>query len=216
MSTEEGSRRSASPAASEEGRDATLVVCAFAGSLRTGSYNRSLVRAARELAPMDMEVEIFDRMAEIPLYNADVEAEGDPEAVTALKRAIGEADALLIATPEYNHGVPAVTKNAVDWASRPPRPHVLDGKPTAIMGASPGGFGTVRSQTTLRASLTAVNAPTVRHPQVHVSRAADRFDDEGRLTDPATRERLVELLEALADLAARHRDRATGGRAESG
>lgn len=216
MPSEGTSRRRASRTSSEGGPGSTLAVCGFAGSLRTGSYNRSLLRAARDLAPDGMEVEIFDRMEELPLYNADVEAEGDPEAVTALKRAIGEADALLIATPEYNHGVPAVTKNAVDWASRPPRPHVLDGTPTAIMGASPGGFGTVRSQTMLRASLTAVNAPTVRHPQVHVSGAADKFDDEGRLTDPDTRERLVDLLEALTELAARHRGRATGDRGEGG
>lgn len=216
MSSEGTSGRSAGPAPSGEGHSSTLVVCGFAGSLRAGSYNRSLLRAARELAPDRMEVEIFDRMKEIPLYDADVEAEGDPEAVTALKRAIGGADALLIATPEYNHGVPAVTKNAVDWASRPPRPHVLDGKPTAIMGASPGGFGTVRSQTMLRASLTAVNAPTVRHPQVHVSKADGKFDDGGRLTDEATRERVVELLDALAELAARHRGRATEDRGEGG
>lgn len=216
MSSEETSRRRANPASSERRPGSKLVVCGLAGSLRTGSYNRSLLRAARELAPDGTEVEIFDRMEEVPLYNADVEAEGDPEAVTALKRAIGEADALLIATPEYNHGVPAVTKNAVDWASRPPRPHVLDGKPTAIMGASPGGFGTVRSQTMLRASLTAVNAPTVRHPQVHVSGAGGKFDDEGRLTDPATRERVAELLEALAELAARHHVQAAGDRGEGG
>lgn len=216
MSSEGTARRKESPASSGGGRGSTLVVCGFAGSLRSGSYNRSLLRAARELAPEGVEVKIFDRMEEIPLYNADVEAEGDPDAVSDLKRAIDEADALLIATPEYNHGVPAVTKNAVDWASRPPRPHVLDGKPTAIMGASPGGFGTVRSQTILRASLTAVNAPTVRHPQVHVSGAADKFDDEGHLTDPSTRERVVELLEALAELAAMHRDQATRGPAEGG
>lgn len=184
--------------------DGELVVCGFAGSLREGSYNRALLRAAREVAPAGTEVRIFDRMDEVPLYNADVEAQGDPEGVAALKRAIGEADALLIATPEYNHGVPAVTKNALDWASRPPRPHVLDGKPTAIMGASPGGFGTVRSQLQLRTTLAALNAPTVRQPQLHVSRAADKFDDEGRLTDQATEDRLVALLEALAELTRRH------------
>lgn len=184
--------------------ESELAVCGFAGSLREGSYNRALLRAARELAPEGMEVRIFDRMNEVPLYDADVEADGDPEGVTALKAAIREADALLIATPEYNHGVPAVTKNALDWASRPPRPHVLDGKPTAIMGASPGGFGTVRSQILLRTTLTAVNAPTVRHPQVHVSKAADKFDADGTLTDAATRDRVADLLEALAELTRKH------------
>lgn len=184
-----------------------IVVCGFAGSVRKGSYNRALLRAARELAPEGMEVRIFDRIDEVPLYDADLEARGDPEAVTALKRAMREADALLIATPEYNHGLPAVTKNAVDWASRPPRPHALDGTPTAIMGASPGGFGTVRAQASLRTTLAALAAPTVPQPQVHVSRAGEKFDAEGRLVDERTRERVAELLEALAELVRRHERR---------
>lgn len=191
-------------------RDPALVVCGLAGSLRTGSYNRALVRAARELAPAGMEVRIFDRLGDVPLYDADLEARGDPEGVNALKRAIGEADALLVATPEYNHGLPAVTKNAIDWVSRPPRPHVLDGKPAAVMGATPGGFGTVRAQAALRVSLTALNAPTVDQPQVHVSGAHEKFDDDGRLVDGGTRERVGELLEALRELVEVHR-RGEGG-----
>src|SRR5688572_32897082 len=95
-------------------------VLGFAGSLRRGSYNRALLRAAQELAPAGMVIEVFD-LAPIPLYNADVEAQGDPEPVAAFKAAIRQADALLIACPEYNHGVPGVLKNAIDWASRPPR-----------------------------------------------------------------------------------------------
>lgn len=184
--------------------DPGVAVCGFAGSLREGSYNRALLGAARELAPAGVEVSVFDRMDEVPLYDADVEAEGDPDGVRALKGAIDEADALLVVTPEYNHGVPAVTKNAVDWASRPPRPHVLDGKPTAIMGASTGGLGTVRSQMMLRTSLAALNAPTVSQPQVLVSRAHEKFDGDGRLTDEATRSRVVDLLEALRELALIH------------
>src|SRR5262245_65356032 len=97
-----------------------LTVLAFAGSLRRGSYNRALVRAAQEVAPPGMAIEIFE-IAGIPLYNGDVEAAGDPEPVARFKQAIRAADGLLIATPEYNHGVPGVTKNAIDWASRPPR-----------------------------------------------------------------------------------------------
>src|SRR5688572_752722 len=95
-----------------------LVICGIAGSLRRASYNRALLRAAQELAPEGMEIRIFDRMGELPLYNEDVEAQGDPEPVQAFKAAIGQADGLLIATPEYNHGVPGVLKNAIDWASR--------------------------------------------------------------------------------------------------
>ena len=100
--------------------DGSLVVCGIVGSLRRGSYNHALLRAAGELAPEGMDLRVFDRLAEIPLFDEDVEAEGDPEPVQALKRAIAEADALLVATPEYNYGVPGVLKNAIDWASRPP------------------------------------------------------------------------------------------------
>jgi chromate reductase, NAD(P)H dehydrogenase (quinone) len=177
-----------------------LVVCGIAGSLRAGSYNRALLRAAGEIAPGDMEIRIFDRMAEIPLFNADVEAEGDPEPVQALKRAIGEADALLIATPEYNHGVPGVLKNAIDWASRPPRDAVLDGKPTAIFGASPGITGTARAQTQLRQAFLFTNTPTVLQPEILVFRAAEKFDEDGRLTHERTREFIGRLLDELARL----------------
>src|SRR5947207_14536285 len=116
-------------------------VCGIAGSLRKASYNRALLRAAVELAPEAVQITVFDRLRDVPLYDADVEAEGDPEPVVALKTAIRQADALLIATPEYNYGVPGVLKNAVDWASRPPGSSVLEGKPAALMGATPGHGG---------------------------------------------------------------------------
>lgn len=180
-----------------------LVVCGIAGSLRAGSYNRALLRAARELAPDDMEIRIFDRVGEIPLYNADVEAEGDPEPVQAMRRAIGEADALLIATPEYNHGVPGVLKNAIDWASRPPRSSVLGGRPTAIFGASPGVTGTARAQSQLRQAFVFTDTPVLPQPEILVYRAGDKFDEEGRLTDERTREFVGKLLVGLADWARR-------------
>lgn len=179
--------------------DPPLVVCGLAGSLRRGSLNRALLRAAQELAPDGMEIRIFDRMAEIPPFNQDVEAEGDPEPVLALKRAIGEADALLVATPEYNHGVPGVLKNAIDWASRPPRDSVLAGKPTAILGASPGITGTARAQSQLRQAFVFTNTPALPQPEILVYRAREKFDDEGRLTDGKTREFLGRLLRELAD-----------------
>lgn len=119
------------------------------GSLRSGSYNRALLRAARELAPEGMGIDTFE-LHDVPPYNGDVEAEGDPRPVVALKQAIREADALLIATPEYNRGLPGVLKNAIDWASRPPLASPLARKPAAVMGASTGMGGTARAQEQLR------------------------------------------------------------------
>jgi chromate reductase, NAD(P)H dehydrogenase (quinone) len=132
-------------------------ILGFAGSLRQGSYNRALLRAASELAPEDMLIEIFD-LLQIPLYSADVEARGDPEPVAAFKQAIRQADAVLMVTPEYNHGVPGVMKNAVDWASRPARSAVLNAKPVAIIGASPGVTGTARGQSQLRQAFEFTNS----------------------------------------------------------
>jgi chromate reductase len=176
-----------------------LVVCGIAGSLRGGSLNRALLRAARELAPSGVEVRIFDRLREIPPYDGDLEAAGDPEPVQALKRAIGDADALLIATPEYNHGVPGVLKNAIDWASRPPRGSVLAGKPAAVLGASPGITGTARAQSQLRQAFVFTDTPVLPQPEILVYRAHEKFDADGRLTDERTREFVARLLVALAD-----------------
>ncbi len=112
-------------------------VLGIAGSLRKGSLNRALLRAAIKRAPAGMTLSAFD-LDEVPLYNGDVEAAGDPPGVAALKQAIAAADGVLFVTPEYNHGVPGVMKNAIDWASRPPRAAPLGGKPVGIIGASPG------------------------------------------------------------------------------
>ena len=176
----------------------TTHVFAFAGSLRDGSYNRALLRAAQEVAPDGMTIEIFD-LAGVPLYNADLEAEGDPERVTALKDGIRAADAVLIATPEYNHGVAGVTKNAIDWASRPPRESPLDQKPVAILGASPGLTGTARGQSQLRQAFEFTNSFCMPQPEILVYRAHEKFDDEGTLTDARTREFLETFLASFAD-----------------
>jgi chromate reductase len=179
-----------------------LRVLGFAGSLRAASYNRMLLRAAVELAPEGMEIEIFD-IGGIPLFNEDVEAAGTPPAVEAFRDAIRRADALLVATPEYNHGVPGVLKNAVDWASRPPRNSVLAGKPAAVFGASPGATGTARAQTQLRASFVFTDTPVLPQPEVLVFRAHEKFDADGRLSDEPTRVFVGRLLVALADWARR-------------
>lgn len=175
----------------------------FAGSLRSGSLNRALLRAAVELTPEELDLEVFD-LAPIPLYHGDVEAAGDPEPVVALKSAIRDADLLLIVTPEYNQGIPAVTKNAVDWASRPPRPHVLDGKPVVILGATPGRLGTVGAQRVLRESLSALSAYVMPQPRMLVAGAGKLFED-GKLVDEGTRERLAKFLKAAAEWGARFR-----------
>ena len=175
-----------------------ISVIAFAGSLRRDSFNKALLRAAREEAPEHLAIEIFD-LAEVPLYNADLERAGDPDAVERLKSAIRAADGLLIATPEYNHGVAAVTKNAVDWASRPPRASALNGKPVAILGASPGMTGTARGQSQLRQAFGFTNSYCMPQPEVLVYRAHEKFDDEGRLTDEATRKHLAKFLAAFGE-----------------
>lgn len=171
---------------------------AFAGSLRAGSYNRALLRAAVEVAPEAMTIEIVDISA-IPLYDADLETAGFPGPVAAFKGAIAAADGLLIATPEYNHGVPGVTKNAIDWASRPPRESPLDGKPVAVIGASPGMTGTARGQSQLRQAFGFTNSYCMPQPQILVARAHEKFDADGRLTDEATRGHLAKFLAAFAD-----------------
>ncbi|HYX87914.1 MAG TPA: NAD(P)H-dependent oxidoreductase [Gaiellaceae bacterium] len=172
-------------------------VLAIAGSLRAGSYNRALLRAAHDLAPAGMEIEELD-LHGLPLYDGDVEAAGDPEPVAALKDAIRASDALLIATPEYNRGVPGVLKNAIDWASRPPLGSPLAGKQVAIMGASTGRGGTARAQEQLRAALEYSRADVLSEPEVLVPEAYMRFDAEGRLADEETRARLRSLLETLS------------------
>jgi len=176
-------------------------ILAFAGSLRKGSYNRALLHAAQEVAPAGMTIEVFD-LEGIPLYNADVEASGIPKRVAAFKDAIAAADALLIATPEYNHGVPAVTKNAIDWASRPPKGSPLNGKPVGIVGASPGLTGTARGQSQLRQAFEFTNSYCLPQPEILVYRAHEKFDEAGRLTHERTREYLGRYLVALAAWAA--------------
>lgn len=167
----------------------TIRAVGMAGSLREGSYNRALLRTIVERVPDGLEIDVFD-LAPVPFYNRDVEVEGDPEPVAALKAALHAADLVFIVTPEYNQGLPAVTKNALDWGSRPPKPQCWDGKPVAILGATPGRLGTVSAQRILRESLSANAARVMPQPRMLVAGAGDLFDDELRLTDEGTLSRL--------------------------
>jgi len=172
-------------------------ILGIAGSLRRESYNRAALRAATQLAPAGATVETFE-LDGIPLFNQD-EEQNPPPKVTELKRRIREANAILFVTPEYNWSVSGVLKNAIDWASRPHGDSAWDGKPVAIMGATPGAIGTARAQNHLRQILAYLNMFPINQPEVLISHATDRFDQEGNLTDAATRERVIELLQNLAD-----------------
>ncbi|MDE3153603.1 MAG: NAD(P)H-dependent oxidoreductase [Acidobacteriota bacterium] len=176
--------------------DTTLRIAGIAGSLRAGSFNRALLRAAQELAPAGMTIVVAE-IGDLPLYNADVEAAGLPAPVVALKQAIQAADGLLIATPEYNYSIPGVLKNAIDWASRPPGKAPLNGKPAALMGATGGNWGTIRAQLALRQSLLFTETYLMLKPEMLVAKASEKFDAEGRLTDEYTREFLRKFLIAF-------------------
>jgi chromate reductase len=171
-------------------------ILGISGSLRERSYNRALLQAARELAPDGVEIEDFD-LASIPLYDPDVEAAGDPEPVAALREAVRNADALLLATPEYNRGTSGVLKNAIDWLSRPAMASVLRWKPVAVMGASTGRGGTRRAQQQVRDALLFPGALVLDEPEVAVPLAWEHFDEDGRLVDARIREAIRALLEGL-------------------
>ena len=179
-------------------------ILAFAGSLRRKSFNRALIAAAQEVAPNDMTIEAIE-IGGLPFYNADVEEEGDPPAVAAFKSAVANAAGLLIATPEYNDGIPAVLTNAMDWGSRLPGRAPLAGKPVALMGASPSQVGTARAQLHLRQVLGHVQARVLPPPELLVAKAHERFDSNLRLTDEGTRRVLTSLLERFSRWIARER-----------
>lgn len=171
-----------------------------AGSLRKGSFNRSLLRAAQGLAPPGSVLESAT-IDGIPLYDGDREAaEGIPPAVTALKEAIAAADGLLLVTPEYNNGIPGVFKNAIDWASRPAGDigRVFGGKPVAVIGASPGGFGTILSQNDWLPVLRTLGTRPWFGGRLMVAQAARVFDADGNLTDAGIRDRLAQFLAGFA------------------
>ena len=168
----------------------------MSGSLRTGSYSNAVLATLRETFAGRADLELYD-LAPIPLYNQDVEDAGEPASVVSLKTAMAPSDALLVATPEYNHGVPGVLKNAIDWASRPRVTSPLRDKPVAIMGASPGRGSTARAQAQLREAFVFTGACVMPLPELMVGAAGEHFDADGNLIDSAVRAPLGELLEAL-------------------
>ncbi len=173
----------------------TVRILGIAGSLRKTSYNRGVLRAAKELAPEGSTVSIFE-LDDIPGFNQDQEQD-PPEKVAEFKREIREADAILFVTPEYNYSVPGVLKNAIDWASRPYGDSAWNGKPAAIMGASIGGIATARAQYHLRQMMVFLNMFPLNQPEVMISHAAEKFDDQGNLTDEKTKDHIRKQLENL-------------------
>ena len=175
--------------------DKKLLILGFAGSLRKGSYNRALVRAAAEQLPEEAKLEVFD-LEGIPPFNQELESRM-PEKVKEFKARIRAADAILIATPEHNYSVPGVLKNAIDWASRPYGDNSFEGKPAAIMSASTGMLGGARAQYHLRQVLVFLDMHPVNRPEVFVTFAAQKVDEQGNLTDETTRKIIKQLLESL-------------------
>lgn len=174
-----------------------IKVLGISGSLRAGSYNRMALRAAQALAPAGMTIETCE-IGNLPHYDGDVEAIGIPAPVMAFREKVRAADALLIATPEYNASISGVLKNAIDWASRPPQ-QPLDGKPIAVFGASPGATGTVRAQIHLRQILANMNGLVMVQPNVLIGMAGQRFDASGELVDSATKQFVQDMLVRLVD-----------------
>ena len=178
-----------------------MKLLAISGSLRTGSYNTTLLRAAAEVAPEDVEVVVYDGLKDVPPYDEEDDTETPPAAVAAFREAIAGADAILFATPEYNGSIPGALKNALDWASRPFATNVLRNKPTSVVGASTGGFGAMWAQADLRRVLKTIGARVIGE-EVPVPAVHTRTDEAGRLADAETEERLREVLDALVDAVA--------------
>lgn len=176
----------------------------FSGSLRRGSFNTALLRAAVAAMPDGSQLEPMS-IAEIPLYNADLEAVGIPAPVARLKDAIAAADGLLIVTPEYNNSIPGVAKNALDWLTRPDADvrRVFSGKPVGLIGASPGRFGTILSQNAWLPVLRTIHAELWTGGRLMVARAGDVFDVQGKIVDPAIQTALQKFLAGFVAYASR-------------
>ncbi|MFC4734555.1 NADPH-dependent FMN reductase [Salipiger abyssi] len=170
----------------------------LSGSLRRGSFNTGLMRAAVEEAPEGVGIDAHT-VHGVPLYDADLEAEGDPQAVTALRAALKACDGLILFTPEYNNSLPGVFKNAIDWMSSGPGADLFAGKPVTLLGASPMGFGTILSQNAWLPVLRALGTRPWNGQRLMVSKAPGKFDEAGNLTDGKTRERLAGFVAGFAE-----------------
>lgn len=176
----------------------TKTILGLSGSLRRASFNAGLLRAAAELAPSGTKVDIGS-IRDVPLYDGDLEkADGLPPAVRLLQEQLQAADGVLLVTPEYNNGIPGVFKNAIDWMSRGPGLQMWAGKPVAVIGASPGGFGTVMAQSHWLPVLRTLRATVWAEGRLMVSQAGSVFDAQGDLTDTATREKLADFISGFA------------------
>ncbi len=173
----------------------TLKILGFAGSLRKNSYNRAALRVAQSVTPPETTFEIYD-LATIPLYNDDIREKGYPPEVQDFRDRIAAADAIVMATPEYNYSISGILKNAIDWASRPPGPP-LSKKPVGIIGATQGLWGTVKAQFHLRQMCVFLDLWPVNKPEVLIAQAQNKFDAAGNLTDEATRKVIAELMTNL-------------------
>ncbi|MDB6177156.1 NAD(P)H-dependent oxidoreductase [Paracoccus sp. Z330] len=173
-------------------------ILGLSGSLRRASFNTGLLRAAQETAPEGVRIDIGS-IRDVPLYDGDLEeAEGIPAAVSQLTGALAQADGLLLATPEYNNGIPGVLKNALDWMSRGDGLSILRGKPVAIMGASPGSFGTTLAQTHWLPVIRTLNMRPYWEGRLMVPKAGDLCDGNGNLTDERTRKRVADFIAGFA------------------
>jgi chromate reductase, NAD(P)H dehydrogenase (quinone) len=172
-------------------------ILAVSGSLRRDSHNTQLLRAAVEAAPEGVEVELWEGLRDVPLYDQDLDTTEEIESVRRLREDWGSADAILFATPEYNASVPGVLKNAIDWASRPVRESALTNQTVSVIGASNGQFGAMWAQADLRKILGTAGARVVGD-ELPVARASEKFDTAGRLLDAELFERLRLVLETLA------------------
>jgi chromate reductase, NAD(P)H dehydrogenase (quinone) len=173
-----------------------MEIVGIAGSLRAGSFNASLLRAAKEECPSL----VIETIRGIPLYDGDVEAQGMPQRVSELKERIANADGLLLVTPEYNNSIPGVFKNAIDWMTRPPAdvPRIFSGKPVGLIGATPGGFGTLSAQTAWLPVFRTLGMRPWFGGSLYVGSAAKVFDASGNLIDAAIRARLQKYMQGFS------------------
>ena len=180
--------------------NSSFSILGISGSLRGSSFNSALVRRAAALAPEGIEFDLYDDIGAIPHFSQDLEGDSTPAIVHDFRRRIADAEAVFVATPEYNGAMPGVLKNALDWASRPAGESVLAGKSAAVVGASPGGRGAVRGQADARKVLTAIGAGVV-DKELPVARAHELFDERGAMLDQESETRLADHIALLVESA---------------